>query len=247
MGEPARSGKPDSPAVFLAYPFRSREDWIRRYVSAILPKWGYAVNEGSHFEGLQISDAVCRAIANAQAMVAFVTKYRKLAQEGWAASDWVLEEIGFARGKGVPVIVIVERGVDVNLGILSDIQRIDLDPKAPYHALIRLRLALKSTLPNTRSSDEIRVEHIARPTVKVSGKQWWDFWIWLDAPPHILSRVDSVSYRFPSSFKPTVEVETDRDYGFGNWGDTDEAFELRLFISAEGRPRQRLSHKVTLF
>jgi len=116
--------KPDSPAIFLAYPFRSREDWIRRYALAILPRWGYAVTR-------VLISTTCK----------FLMRFAERSRT---------EEIGFARGKGVPVIVIVERGVDVDLGILSDIQRIDLDPRAPYHALIRLRLALKSILPNTR-------------------------------------------------------------------------------------------------
>jgi hypothetical protein len=126
-GTVGRNPGPDAPAVFLSYPFRSREDWIRHYVPSILGRWGYAVDEGSHFEGLPISDAVCRAIGKAQVMVAFITKCRKLVKGGWATSDWVLEEIGFARGKDVRAVVIVERGVNVNLGILSDIQRIVLD------------------------------------------------------------------------------------------------------------------------
>jgi len=232
--------------VFVSYPFRSREEWIRHYVPSILGRWGYAVEEGSHFEGLAIADTVCRTIAKAQAMVAFITKCRKLVKGGWATSDWVLEEIGFARGKGVPVVVIVERGVDVNVGILSDIQTIDLDPKAPYHSLIRLRSALKSVLRNPKGPDELRIEHIARPTAKVSGKWWWDFWTWVDAPPQRLSKIDSVSYQFPPSFRPRIEVGKNRGYGFGNYGETDNAFTLHVAINHENAPPQELQYRVTL-
>jgi hypothetical protein len=236
----------DSPVIFLSYPFGSREVWIKQYMPLILRRQGYEVAEGSQLEGLGISGAVCTGIAAANAMVAFVTKCRKLVSGGWATSDWVLQEIGFARGKGLPVIVIVEKSVNVNLGLLGDIQKIELDPKAPYHALIRLRLALGIILRTARQSDEIRVEHIARMTKRVSGKQWWDFWTWLDAPPQKLANIDSVSYHFPSSFRPLVETGKNRGYGFGNYGETDGPFELRVIINHVSAPAQELSHLVTL-
>jgi hypothetical protein len=237
--------KQHRPIIFLAYPFRSREDWIGRYVSSIVDRWGYEANTGSRFEGLPISEAVCAAISRSQGMVAFVTKSRKLAQGGWASSDWVLEEIGFAKGRGIPVVVIVESGVDVNLGILSDIKRIELDPKAPYHALIRLRLALQSVFPNVKSADEVHMAHIARPTTKVSGKQWWDFWTWVDAPAHKLDLIASVSYSFPPSFQPTIEVEEDRAYAFGNYGETNQAFLLKVVINSRDGRKQKFSYHIT--
>jgi len=238
--------KQHAPIVFVAYPFRSRDGWIRQYVSSILDRWGYAAKEGSRFEGRSISRAVCSAIAEAQRMVAFITKCKKLEKKGWATSDWVLEEVGYATGKGIPVVAIVEKGVDVNLGILSDIKTIDLDPNAPYHALIRLRLALQDILPNASGTNDIRIAHIARPKKKTARRQWWDFWSWVDAPSQVLDTIDNVSYRFPPSFRPAVEVGENRDYAFGNYGETDQAFVLKVVINCRNGPSQKLSHRISL-
>ena len=235
-----------APTVFLSYPFGQKQEWIKHCVSAILSRWGYVVDDGSQFEGLPIADAVQRTIGRARTMVAFLTKRRKLVGGGWVSSDWVLQEIGFARGKDVPVIAIVEAGVDVKLGILSDVQSIPLDPKAPYHSLIRLRSALRSVLPNWNLPDEVRIEHIAQPTARESGKQWWDFWTWADASSLRLSEIDSVNYHFPPSFSPRVETGTNRTYAFGNYGATDKEFILKVAINYRNAPTQELDYRVTL-
>jgi hypothetical protein len=235
-----------APTVFLSYPFGQKQEWIKHYASAILGRWGYVVDDGSQFEGLSIADAVQRTIGRARTMVAFLTKRRKLANGGWVSSDWVLQEIGFARGKDVPVIAIVEAGVDVKLGILSDVQSIPLDPKAPYHSLIRLRSALKSVLPNWNLPHEVRIEHIAQPTTRESGKQWWDFWMWVDTSNLKLSEIESVNYQYPPSFSPRDDEEKDRTYAFGNYGATNKEFMLKVVINYRNAPKQELDYRVTL-
>lgn len=96
-GAVQQSAREVAPTVFLSYSYGPKQEWIKHYVSAILGRWGYMADDGSQFEGLPIADAVRRTIGQAQAMIAFLTKRRKLVDGGWVSSDWVLQEIGFAK------------------------------------------------------------------------------------------------------------------------------------------------------
>jgi hypothetical protein len=206
---------------------------------------------GSHFHGRPISESVATTISTTKLVICFLMRSSKLAAGGWAASDWVLQELGFAKGKGIPVVAVRERGVHANVGLLGDVQLIELDPTAPFLALLPLRITLEKLLLPTQPETGIRVHHLARPGKRDGGKQWWDFWTWIDAPKGILDQITRVSYVFPRTFTPTVERTSNRAAGFGNYAETDGEFDLKIMLEYALKPksksRQNVIHRVTLW
>ncbi len=240
----ARVSQSTGPTVFLAYPFRTRDTWIRHYVAPLLKSYGCNVHIG-HFPGENIQDAVTRAISKSQLLVAFLTKYVKLATGRWISSDWVLQEAAFASGKGIPVIVVRELGVTTDVGILGDIQVIPLDMRAPFLALVQLRSAVHRLVLKSEASDGIQVRHLSRPGRKLS-KQWWDFWTWIDGSEAALQSIAQVTYTFPKSFVPQSESSSHPQSAFGNYGETDASVKVRATIFFDSGQKKTANCKITL-
>ena len=235
------------PAVFLSFPFKEKDGWIRHHLPTVLGGWGYRAQMGAHFHGRPISDSVSTTIAKAQLVVCFLMRGNKLASTGWATSDWLLQELGFAKGKGIPAVVIRERGVRASVGLLGDVQLIELDPAAPFLALLPLRRTLRDMLPTPPIKKTLEIRHVARPGAKQNGKQWWDFWAWVDGQSETLDQIDRVSYAFPKPFVPRTEPTSNRAAAFGNYGETDEEFDLQVTLDFKSRPKQKKRHRITLW
>ena len=237
----------ERPSVFLAFPFHEKDSWIQHHLPGICASWGFRTEVGSHFHGRPIAESVASTIGRTKLVVCFLMRGSKLAGGGWTASDWVLQELGFARGKGIPVVVVREKGVHANVGLLGDIELIELDPSAPFLALLSLRVALQAMLSTAPNQATLRVHHLARPGAKQHGIQWWDFWTWIDGPADVLERITRVSYVFPRSFRPGMETSSNRAAAFGNYGETDEDFRLQVIVESTPKSKEKIVHPVTLW
>lgn len=220
----------EKPGIFLAFPFRERDGWIQHHLPGILASWGYRAAIGSHFHARPIAESVISTIDATRLVVCFLLRGSRLASGGWTASDWVLQELGYAKGKGLPVVVVRERGVRSEVGLLGDIQLIELDPAAPFLALLTLRATLQAMLPPAPTEAALRVQHLARPTTQKGGEQWWDFWTWIDGSDDLLDEIRRVSYVFPRSFDPGSENSSNRAAAFGNYGETEDEFNLHVIV-----------------
>jgi hypothetical protein len=244
--EPRQHGQSTRPTVFLAYPFRSRNTWIRYYVVPLLRLYGCNVDIGN-FPGEIINDAVTRAISQSQLLVAFLTKSARLAKGRWISSEWVLQELGFARGRGIPVVVVRELGVTTDVGILGDIQVIPLDMRAPFLALAQLRSAVHRLVLKSEVSDQLEVRHLSRlGRTDLRRKQWWDFWTWIDGSEEALQSVARVTYRFPKGFIPQSETSLHPQSAFGNYSETDAPIKVRTTIFFDSKRHKTLNHQITL-
>lgn len=85
------------------------------------------VFEESPQPGIPISDKVTKAIDTSDCVVAFMTI------DG-SRSEWVQNEIGYAKGKGKMIIPIVEQGVTVR-GFLGGLEYIPFTWDNPYAAM----------------------------------------------------------------------------------------------------------------
>lgn len=237
----------EKPSIFLAFPFRERDGWIQHQLPGILASWGYRAAIGSHFHARPIAESVTSTIDATNLVVCFLLRGSRLAAGGWTASDWVLQELGYAKGKGLPVVVVRERGVRSEVGLLGDIQLIELDPTAPFLALLTLRATLQAMLPPAPTEGVLRVRHLARPTKQQDGKQWWDFWTWIDGPEDLLNAVTRVSYVFPRSFDPGSEASSNRAAAFGNYGETDDEFNLHVIAESRTKSKEKFKYRVALW
>lgn len=238
------------PLIFLAFPFNPRDEWIRRCVPRLLNLYGCDVKTGEDYFAKDISNGVTNDIARSSLVVAFLTRTQKLADGRWAPSQWVLQEVGFARGKGIPVVVILENGVLYETGILGDIQVINLDAdREAFAAFTRLRVAVRDLLFGGQSENRLAVCHLAKPGRKDHWeRRWWDVWIWINGSEKQLESIAEVHYQFADTFSPKSE-EGDPHGAFADYVETDSSTVVKARISAKSgklRRKQIVTHKITL-
>jgi hypothetical protein len=235
------------PSVFLAYPFREPDEWIRYVVPPLLSHYGCDVRTGELYPGREISRAVRDDIARSNLLIAFLTRTQQLANGEWVPSEWVLSEIGFALGKEIPVLLVRELGVFTEIGILGNVQVINLDAeREAFTAFITLRTAIRDLLFEGKHEDGLAVCHLAKPGRKDRrNKQWWDFWVWISGSSKSLDSISEVTYKFPESFTPEVE-EGDPRKAFGDYAETDLSITIKAKILFKSGNRKTVSHKITI-
>ena len=236
--------------VFLSYPFDDRNDWIKHCVPPLLRLYGCKVLTGDKYKGQEIKTEVAKDITRSNVLVAFVTKQEKLAAGGWTTSAWVLQETGFACGKGIPVVLVVEDGVDVLGGILGNIGIIKLDADSEaFLAFTELRSTIKRLLFGDEPDDGLAVCHLAkRGRRSIRGTQWWDFWLWIDGSEEALSSIRNVVYNFGKEFVHEKKEGDlgDRTKAFGDVSETDGPVIARVRIEFTSGLRKLIKHEVTL-
>lgn len=238
------------PKVFLSYPFDDRNDWIKHCVPALLRWYGCKVLTGDKYKGQEIKTEVAKDISQSNLLVAFVAKQEKVVTGGWTTSPWVLQETGFACGKGVSVVLVVEDGVDVTGGILGNIGIIRLDADAEaFLAFTELRSTIKRLLFEDEPDDGLAVCHLAkRGRRNVRGTQWWDFWLWIDGSDEALGSIKKVTYNFGPEFEhETKEGDPgERTKAFGDVSETDDPVVARVKIEFTSGVKKLIRHEVTL-
>ena len=235
------------PVVFLSFAFQTKAAWIKDCVQPLLRYYGCKVLTGEKYHLQEINRGVANDIGQSNLLIAFLTKNERLANGEWMTSQWVLQEIGFAAGKGIPVVLVRDKNVHLDIGILGNVQYIDLDSEyVAFAAFPPLRDAVKSLLFKNDRDDSLAVCHLAKRGRKDEwNTQWWDFWLWIDGSDDSLDLIADVTYEFPNSFNPKVE-EGDPRFAFGDYGETDLPFVLRAVVRFRSGKRKIIRHKVTL-
>jgi hypothetical protein len=88
---------------------------------------------------------------NALRPLLFQSEYVKgpKSQFAWKTSDWVIQEIGMAVGKGLDVILLVENGIRDPGGLQGDIEYIPFDREHPEKAFNKILEMLSALAPKT--------------------------------------------------------------------------------------------------
>ncbi len=242
-----KSNPSAKPVVFLSYDFGARADWIKYCARPLLEFYGCKVLSGEKYHAQEINRGVTQDIARSNLLVSFLTRNERLATGEWMSSQWVLQEIGFAAGKGIPVVLVREKNVHLDVGILGNVQYIELDSDTEaFGAFPPLRSAVKRLLFEGQADDDLAVCHLAKRGSKDDWKrQWWDFWLWIDGAEDSLSSIDEVKYEFPESFSPQVE-EGDPQNAFGDYAETEAPLVVRAMIRFKSGKKKIIRHKVTL-
>ena len=111
---------------------------------------------GEHLGGKRVSEGVQDLITSARVVVALLSRDIKGDDEGvWYPSQWLQQEIGFAKGRERHIVVAVEGGVHFDPGILGDLERISYSPGRFSDALMTIVNQVQSLmLLDTESSNE---------------------------------------------------------------------------------------------
>lgn len=125
--------------IFVGYGFNDKRDiWIPDLVYPIIKAFGDEVITGEDLQGDQITTAVKQKIAEADALIGFLTRRGEPDANGvWKTHRWVIEEIATAIDKK-PVVEVREIGVDDQGGIAGDRQRITYDESARDKCLVEV-------------------------------------------------------------------------------------------------------------
>lgn len=70
----------------------------------------------------------------------------------WKTSDWILQEIGLAKGRGLDIILLTESGVRPPGGILGDVEYIEFDravPEASFSKILEMISAISPKISGT--------------------------------------------------------------------------------------------------
>jgi len=87
----------------------------------------------------------------------------------WKTSDWIIQEIGLAIGRGMDLILLVENALRQPGGLQGNLEYIPFDRKAPEKSFGKLLEMIQALLPKAKampvSEAEIRAVSEGKPTV----------------------------------------------------------------------------------
>lgn len=123
--------------VFLSHATADRAHvaLVQRQIEAL----GISVYLAEHDPkpGTSIAAKVERALERCHAVVVLITTNS-------VNSAYVQQEVGIARAHGKPIVPIVDKSVDPSsLGILSEVERLELDVHRPAEAMARMSASLQ--------------------------------------------------------------------------------------------------------
>jgi nucleoside 2-deoxyribosyltransferase len=123
--------------VFLSHATADREHvaLVQRQIEAL----GISVYLAEHDPkpGTSIAVKVVEALEQCHAVVVLITTNS-------VNSAYVQQEVGIARAHGKPIVPIVDKSVDPSsLGILSEVERLELDVHQPAEAMAKMSASLQ--------------------------------------------------------------------------------------------------------
>ena len=111
------------------------------------------------------------------------SKFRKGVLNGpeerfsWKTSDWVIQEIGLAIGRGMDLILLIERGLRPPGGLQGNLEYIQFDRSAPEKSFGKLLEMIQALRPKVKPASmpetETRVASEEKATVEDKQDAWW--------------------------------------------------------------------------
>jgi hypothetical protein len=137
--------------------------------------------------------------------------------------------------------------VQFETGLFGDSQIVELDSRNPLPCFLSIRDALVP--PQSGSLSGFTVRHIARYWGTENTNNWWDFWVWVDAPGHLLNSIEYVKYSLHDSYPPGERTRriNDRSLSFGFGAETDDEFNIQAQIMFHNGSTRILKHELKLF
>lgn len=155
-------------AAFVAHSFDERDQNVNRtfleYLNSLEATMDLTYQHAEEAEGIGISEKVKKKIENKQLFIGIFTKKqlkvdpdklhegmwwkkRRFAYEKdctWSPSEWVIQESGYALGKGMKLLFLVEKGVTVSAALQGDMERVEFKRENPTECFTRLSQTLGS-------------------------------------------------------------------------------------------------------
>lgn len=95
----------------------------------------------------------------------------------WKTSDWVIQEIGLAIGRGMDLILLVESGLRPPGGLQGNLEYIQFDRSSPEKSFGKLLEMIQSLRPKIKpppvAEMDTRIASEERTTVEEKQDTWW--------------------------------------------------------------------------
>ncbi len=124
--------------------------------------------------------AICtrkeRAVAE-NSLRSFVLPWRWLAAAEtsftWKTSDWITQEIGLAIGRGMDLMILLEKGVRRPGGLQGNHENINFDRNAPEKSFTQILQTIRSLMPKVSASvaETVRPDAEREPIVKEENEK----------------------------------------------------------------------------
>jgi tetratricopeptide (TPR) repeat protein len=107
----------------------------------------------------------------------FFSKYYRasITQFNWKTSDWIIQEIGLAKGKGLDVILLIENGVREPGGFLGDLEYITFDRSSPEKSFGKILEMITALSPRER--DTAATSAYVEAVSEVSEPEYEDWYV----------------------------------------------------------------------
>jgi hypothetical protein len=110
--------------IFVGFGYRPEDAWVRTLVFPMIQAFDSTVVTGERLWGEGLSEQINALIAGCDGFIGFLTRRDDLGQGRYNTHQWVVQEAASARQAGLKVLEVREEGVDPQLGMMFDLQRI---------------------------------------------------------------------------------------------------------------------------
>jgi tetratricopeptide (TPR) repeat protein len=173
-------------SAFIGRSFRNEDDdlWaeIRKQLDS-LKKIGFTWEDAEESQAKSISEKVKERIERNDLFIGLLTKREPVCKKvcsitkqyciskivDWATSYWVIQESGYAIGKGRKVFFLIEKGLSLPQGLNADLEYIEIDRVNPSLSFAKMNQIIANEIA-LKLVPMIEVESIKGMEKVISGK-----------------------------------------------------------------------------
>jgi Flp pilus assembly protein TadD len=150
---------------------------------------GFSWVHAENAEPKELSEKVLRLTEGRNLLIAICTKHERVIQPSelkpgffrsnmsyaqtsaidWKASDWLLQEIGLAVGRGMQLIILLEKDVRRPKGLQGDLEYISFDRAEPSKAFQKFLEMLNALSTKETGMEQVSTDAVAEPTSGGAG------------------------------------------------------------------------------
>jgi hypothetical protein len=123
--------------LFLSFSFNEQDRALAAQIDRLLASHDLQVVTGARLGGAALTPAIQQKIEQCDGLVALLTRRDQLVDGSWTTSDWLRDELNYARARGKQAIALLEEGVNVG-GAYGENERIPFQRESLLDACLTL-------------------------------------------------------------------------------------------------------------
>jgi tetratricopeptide (TPR) repeat protein len=136
----------EQPHIFIATSFSKSGRQRAEELAEFLKLFELRAVFGETFGGGEVSEGVRQRIETAWFVIALLSRDVEISDGVWRASEWVMQELPWARARKKDCLVLVEEGVQFTGGILGNVEHLTFRPDGFSEVLVPMGRQLRALL-----------------------------------------------------------------------------------------------------